>query len=529
VSRKIKIVRFEALEHRLMLSATPVGDERLVNDFTPRVQSTEGASMAAAASGNTAVIVYEGKGPRDRQGVFAEILAADGQTLTPSFQVNSTLRGEQFAPAVAAHDDGAFVVAWAGRGPGDKEGVFFQRYNSAGIAQGGETLANETVGGRQSEPAVAIAVDGSLVVTWSGVGAGDVSGVFLRKFDASGAALAGEVLVNSQTADHQSSPSVAFDGAGSLVVAWQSRHQDGSDWGVYAQLFDSVGARIGSETRLNATTDASQSAPAVAADPEGGVVVAWQSRGQDGDGWGVVARAFDETVTPSGDEVVLNTTSAGHQERVTLAVAADGQWLAAWSSGAPEGAGWEAVARSFEADGGANEEVLITAAQSGANSGHQRPGGLAVAGDAATVVWAGAGEPDRHGVYAQAFVFDVDNGVQQSPDLAPIGDATVTAGEAVEVIVTATDPNPFDTLTFLLDPDNSPSGATLEPIGTNSARLRWTPPASAAGQSVLFRVLVIDDGEPPLADAEDFIVMVAEVDAEMTDSTTADEAFASFE
>ncbi len=512
-----------------MLSATPIGDELLVNDFTPRVQSTEGASMAAVAGNDTTVIVYEGQGPRVRQGVFAEILAADGQTLTPSFQVNSTLRGEQSAPTVAMSNDGAFVVAWAGRGPGDKEGVFVQRYTAAGVAQGGETLANQTVGGNQSEPAIAIAADGSFVVSWSGVGTGDVSGVFLRRFSSSGEALGGEVLVNSETADHQSSPSITFDVAGNLVVAWQSRHQDGSDWGVYAQRFDSAGARLGSESQLNATTEASQSAPDVAADPEGGVVVAWQSRGQDGDSWGVVARAFDETATPAGEEVILNDTTEGHQEGVSIAVAADGQWLASWSSGRPDGAGWEAVARSFEADGVANEEAVVTVGASGVNSGHQRPGGLAVRGDAATIVWTGAGASDLHGVYAQAFVFDVDNGVQQSPDLAPVENQATTVGGLIEVIVTATDPNPLDTLTFLLDLDNSPSGATLEQIGMNSARIRWTPPASAAGQSVPFRVLVIDDGEPPLADSEDFSVMVAEVDAGSAEGSAADEAFASLE
>ena len=157
VRRTIKPMRFERLEERSLLSATPVGSELLVNDFVPRIQAAGAGATAVAVSDDTTVIVYDGKGPRDRQGVFAEVLDANGQTLTPSFQVNSTLRGDQFAPAVAAHDDGTFIVAWAGRGVGDKQGVFFQRYSSAGVPLGDETLANETTGGKQSEPAIATA------------------------------------------------------------------------------------------------------------------------------------------------------------------------------------------------------------------------------------------------------------------------------------------------------------------------------------------------------------------------------------
>lgn len=512
-----------------MLSAQPVGEELLINDLVIRTQSIERSSSSVVATSVNRVIVFEGKGAVDGQGIYAEVLDPNGATLTGSFQVNATVRGDQHSPAVAARDTGNFVVVWAGRGIGDKQGVFLQRFDSVGNPLGDETLVNTTTGGQQKEPAVAMAEDGSLVVAWSGTGVGDVSGIFLCRFDPSGAPLTDELLVNTTTNDHQTSPSIAFDSVGNLVVAWQSRHQDGSDWGVYGQWFSSDASRIGAETLLTETTGASQTAPDVSTDPTGGVVVGWQSRNQDGDSWGVLAREFDTGGNPSSVELLLNDQTTGHQQDVAIAVAGDGQWIATWSTGVPDGSGWEVAARSFETDGTANSSVKVNSETGGINSGHQQTPAVGIAGDQALIAWSGAGADDRHGVFAQQYEVDVNDGIQQPPDITPVDNRDVEVGTPIQILVTATDPNFLDTLTFLLDTDNSPTDAVLEQIDNNSARILWTPPALALGQNIPFRVLIVDDGEPPLSDAEDFLLFVAEsVEASVAVPTAADEAFASF-
>jgi hypothetical protein len=91
-----------------------------------------------------------------------------------------------------------------------------------------------------------------------------------------------EFLVNSYTIKNQEYPSVAMDGDGDFVVAWQSFTQDGSDHGVYAQRYDSNGNPQGSEFRVNTHTIGNQLYPSVAIDTDGDFVVAWQSYGQDG-------------------------------------------------------------------------------------------------------------------------------------------------------------------------------------------------------------------------------------------------------
>ncbi len=108
-----------------------------------------------------------------------------------------------------------------------------------------------------------------------------------------------EFQVNSYTSNNQQNPSVAIDADGDFVVAWQSYTQDGSDEGIFAQRFDSLGTPQGSEFQVNSYTSNSQFRPSVAIDADGNFVVAWQSN-QDGYSYGIFAQRFDTSGTPQG-------------------------------------------------------------------------------------------------------------------------------------------------------------------------------------------------------------------------------------
>src|SRR5262245_41866313 len=60
------------------------------------------------------------------------------------FRVNTSTTNAQWFPAVAADADGDIVVVWEGNGNGDGNGVFAQRYDAAGVAQGSEFRVNTT-------------------------------------------------------------------------------------------------------------------------------------------------------------------------------------------------------------------------------------------------------------------------------------------------------------------------------------------------------------------------------------------------
>src|SRR5437773_2989954 len=73
---------------------------------------------------------------------------------------------------------------------------------------------------------------------------GNKKGVYARRYDSSGNAISGEILVNVVTLDDQDKPAIGIDSTGAFVVTWASNNQDGSNKGIYVRNFDSNGNAI---------------------------------------------------------------------------------------------------------------------------------------------------------------------------------------------------------------------------------------------------------------------------------------------
>ena len=216
---------------------------------------------------------------------------------------------------------------------------------SAQVRSGGEVQANDYTTGAQVRPAVAIDADDNFVVVWDSPGQdGDLEGIFVRRFDASGSALTPEMLVNSYTTEFQRSPAVAMKPSGEFVVVWQSFLEDGSYGGIFGQMFDASASPVGPEFQVNSTTTNAQRVPAVAMDPSGGFVVVWSGYDQQShfDVWG---RLFDAAGNPLGPDFLVNSYTGGPQTDASVAVDGAGNFVIVWSSG-PGGKG-----RLFDASG----------------------------------------------------------------------------------------------------------------------------------------------------------------------------------
>ena len=414
---------------------------------------------------------------------------------------------------MAANSAGSTVVVWNGRGSGDKNGIFMQRFSAAGARVGEETLVNETTAGTQFDPAVAMADDGSFVVTWSGPTADDPTAILARRFNADGTPASGEIRVNTTTADHQTEPAIAMNASGSYVITWTSEGQDGDSRGIFGQRFNSAGVAQGDEFQLNSTTARPQQESSVWMQADGSFMAVWSSFEQDGDNWSVVARRFDATGIAQADEIIVNSTTTGQQRRPQIG-GTFGNYLIVWQSNQSDGGGWEVMAQEFDSTGArVGAEQTVNTSPAGTNSGHQQhPAvGFSAAGQGA-VVWSGHGGADRQGAFGRNYADDRTRESNLTPDLAEISDQTAQAGTEFALVVTATDPNAGDSLTFQLDEANLAAGATITPNDADprSATIRWTPAAEDSGNIVEFVVTVTDDGEPPLADAESFRIEVVD-------------------
>jgi phosphoheptose isomerase len=411
--------------HAIALAQTVVrlGSEFQINTRTVDVQRTTVNRSVDFESNGDFVMVWSGSSQDgDGGGVFGQRFTSAGARVGSEFQVSSYTVGGQTYPAVALDADGDFVVAWWSSGQdGSSFGVFARRFTSSGSAQGSDFQVNTFTSGIQFYPAVAREAGGDFVVVWASLGQdGSSFGVFARRFTSSGSAQGSELQVNTHTASSQFFPAVDLDQDGDFVVAWGTDGQDGDNYGVFGQRFDSLGARQGAELQVNAFVTSTQSRPAVGLDADGDFVVAWESNGQDGDGNGVFARRFASSGAPLGAETQINTYATGEQAAASLAVDAGGDFVVAWHS-YQDGAGSGVFARHFRSSGvQTTEEIQVNTT----TAGNQRfPTVRSAADGDFGVVWTSDPQDGSFdGVFGQRYAAPALLDIDGNGELGPLTD-----------------------------------------------------------------------------------------------------------
>lgn len=313
--------------------------EFIVNGATLDYQY--GPSIAMAPAGDFVVAWSSYPSDGDLSGIFAQRFDGAGAPAGGQFQVNTETAYEQFAADVGVDAVGNFVVVWTSHAQdGDLDGIFGQRFDSGGVPQGGEFQINDETIDEQSAPTIAVDPNGNFVVVWQSFGQdGSSFGVFGQRFDSGGVPQGGEFQVNTTTIYAQKYPDISIDASGSFVVVWQSFAQDGSDYGVFGRRFDSDGIPQDGEFQVNTFTTGYQSfyEPRVAMASGGDFIVVWDSAGQDGSGFGIFAQQYDDTGTPQGAELPINTTTFSDQTFPAIAAGGNGDFVVAWGSYAQDG------------------------------------------------------------------------------------------------------------------------------------------------------------------------------------------------
>jgi len=299
------------------------GEEFRVNQLEGGIQQS--ASVALDAGGNV-VVAWQSEVPGHGDEIRARRFDACGAPRSDEIAVNAVSAGQQGAPAVAMTPEGSFVVAWQTIVQSNLE-VRARRFDSRGAPAGGEIAVNTHTGNANSDPAVAIDARGNFVVAWESTIAGSYE-IRARRFDSRGAALSAEVAVNADTQSSQRAPALAMASDGRFVVAWRS-NLDGS-LEIRARRFDPSGTPASDELPVNTTRVGDQVAPTVAISPDGTFVIAWENAFDNN--YDIRARPFDSQGTPKTDEFTVQPSSGAPQFAPTLAMANNGHFLIAWQT-----------------------------------------------------------------------------------------------------------------------------------------------------------------------------------------------------
>jgi len=511
-SRHLRPLRlnFEPLEERQLLSVAPLGDEWLVNSFTGCTQelADTGNAVAALPDGGYVASWTSVFQDGDSGGIYAQRFGADGVPRGAEYRVNATTAGNQMRSSVAAAADGSSVVVWQSFGQdGSGYGIYGQRYDANGQAVGNEFLVNVTTDGNQESPTVTCLSGGGFVVVWDGKGSGDSHGIFGRRFDANGSPISSEFLINTETAHQQKYATAATLPDGGFLAAWQSHGgQDGDGTGIYAQRFDAYGQAIGNEFLVNATTDDQQQYPAIGVAADGQFTIAWQSKHQDGDGWGVFAQRYAADGQLLGGEFQVNTTSNNNQEGPTVAYNDHGGFAIAWN-GRGDGDNKGIFVREFGTDGAAlGGESLVNVT----TGGTQEYASIVASSSGYVTVWSGRGDGDYHGVFLRRLgSAPVTSGIDDQDIRAGRVSSSVELWSAFEDAE-----NADDSLTYAVIGNSNPelfSSVTIDPatgrlvmvfavgvVGAADLTVRATDPGGLSIETTFNIEVAHPEGDPVL-------------------------------
>jgi hypothetical protein len=329
----------------------PLGPDFQINSYT--LDNQAGVAVSAIQAGGFVVVWQSFTQDGGSWGVFGQRFGSTGVPQGGEFRVNSYTTNRQLGPVVSSGSSGSFTVVWTGEAQdGSDFGIFGQRYDSGAVPQGAEFQVNAHTTGTQTWPSVSSSSSGGFVVVWQSYGQdGSDFGVFGQRYDSAGVPQGGEFRVNSYTTGGQILPMVASDAAGSFVVVWQGFGQDGDGYGIFGQRYDSVGAAQGGEFRVNTYTTFSQASPTVAAEAAGGFVVVWES--SDGHASGLFARRYDVQGLPQGPEFAVNSYTTGAQSSPALALAGSGGFVVSWEDSGQDGSDFGIFGRRFDSAGAA--------------------------------------------------------------------------------------------------------------------------------------------------------------------------------
>jgi hypothetical protein len=305
-------------------------DDFLVNDDTAGGGKHYNPAIARNASGRFIVAWVDYR--NGNFNIYAQRFDSSGTPMGTNFKVNEdTGTVGQWYPAVISDNSGNFVITWEDERNGNSD-IYAQRYDSSGVLIGGNFRINDdTLAVQQLEPAIAMDGSGSLVITWRDERNGNYD-VYAQKYDSGGASVGSNFKVNDDAGTSwQGSPAIAREQQGNFIITWDD-NRDGN-WDVYAQRYSSSGTPVDSNFRVNDDIGiAEQWNPAVAMDGSGRFVITWEDLRNGSYNSDIYAQMYASSGIPTSSNFKVNDdTGAAHQWETAITIDSSGSFVLTWT------------------------------------------------------------------------------------------------------------------------------------------------------------------------------------------------------
>lgn len=217
----------------------------------------------------------------------------------------------QSDPKIAVAANGSFIITWVDRRSGTND-IFLQQFDTAGVAIGvNRRINDDTNESYQFEPAVACDVNGRYSVVWKDYRNGSYPfdpDIYFQRYNSS---IEPQGINCNLTVEYPDStketPDIALYAWGGGVVVWADYRN--RQWDVYGQLISSDGSLVGGNFKINDDIGTfQQHAPKVSVSQNGWFIVVWYDNRLGNDD--IYAQKFDSLATPLGGNFRVNTDDA---------------------------------------------------------------------------------------------------------------------------------------------------------------------------------------------------------------------------
>jgi serralysin len=299
-----------------------------------------GAGFQSLSNGNFVISFLSSSTADDGQDIRARFFRLDGSAVGPDIKVNETTAGTQTGLNSLALNDGSILITWRSPDPlnSGNSHLFGRRFSAAGVALTGEVQLSASGADGSYSFSQRSGNAGSLVFAYQNDG--EIQG---RSFDpATLAAKTSEAQLNTTLAGTPASVAFQSLSNGNLLLRFESPEGGPNGTEIRNRVF-SVGSdgaltpvSINSSTQdylVNTTASGEQTGVRSNRLPDGRVLEVWQSTDTgDGSGSTIRARFAASDGTPTGNDFVLNITTAGDQRSPIILSFNDGRRLVWWHS-----------------------------------------------------------------------------------------------------------------------------------------------------------------------------------------------------
>ncbi|MCF6432205.1 calcium-binding protein [Leisingera sp. MMG026] len=141
-----------------------------------------------------------------------------------------------------------------------------------------------------------------------------------------------DIQVNSITKNEQDDARIAALPNGGFVVVWESLNAKGDRNDIYQQVYDADGTPVGRNVRLNTDRSYTNYNPVVEVLSDGSWVVVWGEYDREDNVQEVKARMIRADGVPRAEEFTVNEFTYGDQDWPDVSATEDGGFIVVWDS-----------------------------------------------------------------------------------------------------------------------------------------------------------------------------------------------------